>query len=208
MVDARLPDGSRVNAIIPPLALDGPMHHHPQVLQGPAQRRGPDPVRHRSPPEMVDFLKACVEARLNIVVSGGTGSGKTTLLNVLSTSSPTTSASSPSRTPPSCSCGRSTWSRWNRARPNIEGTGEVTIRDLVVNCPAHAPRPHRRRRVPRRRGAGHAPGHEHRPRRLADHAPRQHPARRPRPPGDDGADGRHGPAGARHPRADRRRPST
>src|SRR5205085_2487628 len=84
MVDARLPDGPRVNAIIPPLAIDGPSMS--------IRRFGKDPIvwedylRYKSiAPEMVDFLKACVLGRLNIIVVGGTGSGKTTLLNNLST---------------------------------------------------------------------------------------------------------------------------
>ncbi|HYE74153.1 MAG TPA: ATPase, T2SS/T4P/T4SS family, partial [Blastocatellia bacterium] len=83
MVDARLPDGSRVNAIIPPLALDGP------VLS--IRRFGVDPLQINNlldlntlTPPMVEFLDACVKSRLNILVSGGTGAGKTTLLNCLS----------------------------------------------------------------------------------------------------------------------------
>ena len=99
MVDARLADGSRVNAIIPPLAIDGPSMS--------IRRFGRDPivwddyVRFKScTPEMVEFFHACVEASLNILVVGGTGSGKTTLLNNLSTFIPRMSASSPSRTRP------------------------------------------------------------------------------------------------------------
>ena len=68
--------------------------------------------------------------------------------------------------------------------PNIEGRGQVTIRDLVQELAAHAARPHRRRRVPCRRGARHAAGHEHRPRRLDHHGPRQQPARHARPSRD------------------------
>src|SRR5262249_37433392 len=83
MVDARLKDGSRLNAIIPPLALDGPLVS--------IRRFGAEPLtidtllgNQSITPEMVEFLAACVEARINILVSGGTGSGKTTLLNCLS----------------------------------------------------------------------------------------------------------------------------
>ena len=83
MVDARLPDGSRVNAIIPPLAIDGP------VLS--IRRFGGSPLRvkdmlaiNSATPEMLAFLAACVKAKLNILISGGTGTGKTTLLNALS----------------------------------------------------------------------------------------------------------------------------
>src|SRR5213078_2360942 len=83
MVDARLPDGSRVNAIIPPLALDGALVSIRRFGGKPIQTK--DLVAKKSvPAEAVDFLATCVRARLNIVVSGGTGSGKTTLLNALS----------------------------------------------------------------------------------------------------------------------------
>ena len=83
MVDARLPDGSRVNAIIPPLAVDGPLL---SIRRFPAERLKADDLVNlkalTSP--MIEFLRLCVETRLNILVSGGTGSGKTTLLNILS----------------------------------------------------------------------------------------------------------------------------
>ena len=83
MVDARLPDGSRVNAIIPPLAVDGPLL---SIRRFPADRlKAQDLVNLKAlTPPMVEFLRHCVETRLNILVSGGTGSGKTTLLNILS----------------------------------------------------------------------------------------------------------------------------
>src|SRR5437762_4307342 len=87
MVDARLPDGSRVNAIIPPLALDGP------ILS--IRRFGTDPLRMKDliqlnavPEQVAEVLAACVKARLNIVISGGTGAGKTTMLNCLSNDIP------------------------------------------------------------------------------------------------------------------------
>jgi pilus assembly protein CpaF len=82
-VDARLPDGSRVNAVIPPVAIDGPTI---TIRKFPKERLGiPDLVRFGSLSEnMAEFLDACVKARLNIIISGGTGSGKTTLLNILS----------------------------------------------------------------------------------------------------------------------------
>ena len=82
-VDARLPDGSRVNAIIPPIALNGPTVTIRKFSKDPFTVD--DLIRFGTfTAEMATFMKACVEARLNIIVSGGTGSGKTTLLNVLS----------------------------------------------------------------------------------------------------------------------------
>jgi pilus assembly protein CpaF len=83
MVDARLPDGSRVNAIIPPLAVDGPLL---SIRRFPADRlKAEDLVGFKAlAPNMLEFLRHCVNARLNCLVSGGTGAGKTTLLNVLS----------------------------------------------------------------------------------------------------------------------------
>ena len=83
MVDARLPDGSRVNAIIPPLAVDGPLL---SIRRFPADRLKADDLVNLKAltAPMIEFLQRCVETRLNILVSGGTGSGKTTLLNILS----------------------------------------------------------------------------------------------------------------------------
>src|SRR6186997_2632932 len=82
-VDARLPDGSRVNAVIPPLSIDGPTVTIRKFSKDPF--KADDLIKFGTvTPEMVTFLKACVQARLNVVVSGGTGSGKTTTLNVLS----------------------------------------------------------------------------------------------------------------------------
>ena len=84
MVDARLPDGSRVNAIIPPLAIDGPFLTIRKFSQGPVHGRRPHRFGTLDARSVAQFLQACVEGRLNIIVSGGTGTGKTTLLNVLS----------------------------------------------------------------------------------------------------------------------------
>ena len=91
MVDARLADGSRVNAIIPPLALDGPVL---SIRRFRTDRLGADDLvgRESWTQPMRDFLQAAVGCRLNIVVSGGTGAGKTTLLNILSSFIATTSA--------------------------------------------------------------------------------------------------------------------
>ena len=152
---------------------------------------------------MFEFLRACVEARLNIFVSGGTGSGKTTTLNVLSSFIPNDERIVTIEDAAELQLRQEHVVTLESRPPNIEGKGAIPIRELVRNSPAHAPRPHRRRGVPFRRGAGHAPGHEHGPRRLAVHRPRQHPARHARPTRDDGPHGRRRPPGPRHPRADR-----
>jgi pilus assembly protein CpaF len=113
--------------------------------------------------------------KLNILISGGTGTGKTTLLNVLSASSPGHERIVTIEDAAELQLQQPHVVRLETRPPNIEGRGEVTQRDLVRNSAAHAPGPHHRRRGPRGRGAGHAAGDEHRPRRLADHGPRQHP---------------------------------
>lgn len=133
MVDARLPDGSRVNAIIPPLALKGPTITIRKFSTDPLQIE--DLIRFGSlTPQMAKFLEACVKGRLNIVVSGGTGSGKTTTLNVLSSFIPNDERIV------TCEDAAELQLRQEHvvtleSRPaNIEGKGAVTIRDLVKNC--------------------------------------------------------------------------
>ena len=102
-------------------------------------------------PEMVDFLRACVEARLNIIVSGGTGSGKTTMLNILSSFIPSDERIVTIEDAAELQL-RQEHVVTLEARPaNIEGKGAITIRDLVAQLPAHAARPDHRRRVPRAR---------------------------------------------------------
>lgn len=133
MVDARLKDGSRVNAIIPPLALRGPCL---TIRKFSEQKLTTDDLLGYGSinPQMVDFLRTAVEQRLNVVVSGGTGSGKTTLLNILSNFIPVEervvtvedAAELKLVQPHVVSL---------EARPaNMEGKGQVTIRDLVRNC--------------------------------------------------------------------------
>ena len=133
MVDARLPDGSRVNAIIPPLALNGPTLTIRKFSKDPLKIE--DLIRFGSlTPEMAKFLGACVKSRLNIVVSGGTGSGKTTTLNVLSSFIPDDERIV------TCEDAAELQLRQEHvvtleSRPsNIEGKGAVSIRDLVRNC--------------------------------------------------------------------------
>ncbi len=132
MVDARLPDGSRVNAIIPPLALDGPAV---SIRRFGAKPLGvEDLIRNESITEpMVAVLKAMVSARLNILVSGGTGSGKTTLLNCLSSFIPRTERIVTIEDSAELQLQQPHVVRLESRPPNIEGRGEVTARDLVRN---------------------------------------------------------------------------
>ncbi len=135
-VDARLKDGSRVNIVIPPLALDGPTI---TIRKFPEKYFTMDDMIHQFgtlTTEVADFLDACVHGRLNIVISGGTGSGKTTLLNALTSYIPDneriitvedTAELQVWRYKPHVV-------RLESRPPNIEGKGAVMIRDLVVNC--------------------------------------------------------------------------
>ncbi len=129
-VDARLADGSRVHAIIPPLALDGPML---TIRKFPKKRLGPqDLVNFASmTQEMADFLRLCIEARMNVVISGGTGSGKTTLLNVLSGFIPASERILTVEDSAELQLQQDHVGRLETRPPNIEGQGAITIRDLV-----------------------------------------------------------------------------
>jgi pilus assembly protein CpaF len=131
-VDARLPDGSRVNAIIPPLALNGPTLTIRKFEKDPLTID--DLIRFGSmSSETAEFLKACVKARLNMVVSGGTGSGKTTLLNVLSSFIPNDERIITVENAAELQLRQEHVVTLESRPPNIEGKGEVTIRDLVIN---------------------------------------------------------------------------
>ncbi len=133
MVDARLPDGSRVNAIIPPLALDGSLVSIRRF--GVRPLLAADLVQRKSiPQEMVDFLSACVRARLNILVSGGTGSGKTTLLNSLSAFIPTDERVITIEDAAELKLQQPHIGRLETRPQNVEGEGQVTTRDLVRNA--------------------------------------------------------------------------
>jgi pilus assembly protein CpaF len=132
-VDARLPDGSRVNAIIPPLAVSGPTLTIRKFSKRPLTTE--DLIKYGSiTEEAVQFLQACVIARLNVVVSGGTGSGKTTLLNVLSGFIPDDERIITVENAAELQLRQEHVITLESRPPNIEGRGEVTIRDLVVNC--------------------------------------------------------------------------
>ncbi|MCH8147161.1 MAG: CpaF family protein [Planctomycetes bacterium] len=132
LVDARLADGSRVNAVIPPLAIDGAAMS--------IRRFGADPltwddyINYKScTPEMRDFLEACVKARLNILVVGGTGSGKTTLLNNLSSFIPATDRIVTIEDAAELQLRQPHIVRLETRPANIEGKGRISIRDLLIN---------------------------------------------------------------------------
>ena len=133
MVDARLRDGSRVNVIIPPLALDGP------VLS--IRRFGTDPLvaqdlldKGTLTVEMLDLLKACVQGKLNVIISGGTGAGKTTLLNVLSSYIPEEERIVTIEDAAELQLKQDHVVRLETRPPNIEGKGAVKQRQLVINA--------------------------------------------------------------------------
>lgn len=132
MVDARLPDGSRVNAIIPPLALNGPTITIRKFAKDPYTVE--DLIKFGTlTPQMAKFLEACVRARLNIVVSGGTGSGKTTTLNVLSSFIPSDERIVTIEDAAEIQLRQDHVITLESRPPNIEGKGAITIRDLVRN---------------------------------------------------------------------------
>lgn len=132
MVDARLPDGSRVNAIIPPLALNGPTITIRKFSKEPFQV--PDLIRFGTlTAEMATFLEGCIKARLNLFVSGGTGSGKTTTLNVLSSFIPNDERIVTIEDAAELQLGQDHVVSLETRPPNIEGNGGITIRDLVRN---------------------------------------------------------------------------
>ena len=133
MVDARLPDGSRINAVIPPISLVGPCLTIRKFSRDPLTVD--DLIRFGTmTPEIAQFLEACVQARLNIVVSGGTGSGKTTLLNVLSSFIPGDERIVTIENAAELQLRQEHVVTLESCPPNIEGKGEVTIRDLVINA--------------------------------------------------------------------------
>ncbi len=132
MVDARLPDGSRVNAVIPPLAIDGPFLTIRKFSKDPFQVD--DLIRFGTlNAASARFLQACVVGRLNMIVSGGTGTGKTTTLNVLSSFIPTDERICTIEDAKELQLHQEHVLCMETRPPNIEGKGEITIRDLVKN---------------------------------------------------------------------------
>ncbi len=132
MVDARLPDGSRVNAIIPPCAIDGPTITIRKFSKKKLEVA--DLIKFGSMTEqMAEFLRACVVSRLNIVVSGGTGSGKTTLLNVLSNFIPEEERIVTIEDSAELKLGQDHVVRLEAKPAEVDGSGRVSINDLVIN---------------------------------------------------------------------------
>ncbi|MGC8926383.1 MAG: ATPase, T2SS/T4P/T4SS family [Myxococcota bacterium] len=133
LVDARLKDGSRVNAIIPPLAIKGPTITIRKFRKDKLTMD--DLIRSNTiSPEMVEFLKVCVFYRRNILISGGTGSGKTTTLNALSEFISNDERIITVEDAAELQLRQEHWVQLESRPPNIEGKGQITIRDLVRNC--------------------------------------------------------------------------
>jgi pilus assembly protein CpaF len=131
-VDARLADGSRVNAVIPPLALDGPILSIRRFAKDPLEMEDLITLKTLTP-ETGEILKGIVKAKLNVLISGGTGTGKTTLLNVLSRFIPEEERIVTIEDPSELQLKQEHVVRLETRPPNIEGKGEVTQRDLVKN---------------------------------------------------------------------------
>ncbi len=201
MVDARLADGSRVNAIIPPLAVDGPLL---SIRRFPKERlKGEDLVSFRAMTRpMLDFLGHCVKAHLNCLISGGTGAGKTTLLNVMSSFIGEHERIATIEDAAELQLHQEHVVRLETRPPNVEGKGAVKQRQLVINA---------LRMRPDRIVVGEVRGEEALDMLQAmntghdgslDHRPRQHTSRRPEPHRDDDRDGQRQPAGKSAPAAD------
>ncbi|MDC0708323.1 ATPase, T2SS/T4P/T4SS family [Stigmatella sp. ncwal1] len=133
LVDARLKDGSRVNAIIPPLALKGPCITIRKFKKDSLKIQ--DLIKYKTvTAQMAEFLEMCVKARKNIVISGGTGSGKTTTLNIISSFIPDDERIVTVEDAAELQLPQDHWVQLESRPPNLEGKGAITIRDLVKNC--------------------------------------------------------------------------
>jgi pilus assembly protein CpaF len=133
MVDARLPDGSRINAIIPPLSLKGPMI---TIRKFGQDRYNMDDLLRRFKsltPAMADFIQAAVTIRKNMIISGGTGSGKTTFLNIVSEYIPDGERIISIEDAAELKLNKAHWARLESRPPNVEGKGAILIRDLFIN---------------------------------------------------------------------------
>jgi len=134
MVDARLPDGSRVNAVIPPVALDGPMLSIRRFAHIPLTMENLTGELKTLTPEMASMLEGLIKSKLNIIISGGTGAGKTTLLNILSGYIPDSERVVTIEDAAELQMQQPHVVRMETRPPNIEGRGEVTQRALVRNA--------------------------------------------------------------------------
>ncbi|MBI2710797.1 MAG: Flp pilus assembly complex ATPase component TadA [Actinobacteria bacterium] len=199
MADARLPDGSRVNVVVAPLAVDGPY----LTVRRFADRR--IPVEGFTTPEVAELLRWMVEARWNVVVSGGAGAGKTTLLNGAGRAHPPRRSRRHHRGRGGAAPARRPRGAARSQARDRRGAGRRRGPRSGAQRVAHATRPDRRRRVPGRRGARRPAGHEHRPRGFAVDVPRQRARGRAAALRDHGAHGRERPLAGRGPRPDRRR---
>src|SRR4029079_5771400 len=133
LVDARLKDGSRVHAIIPPLALKGPCITIRKFKRDALKIE--DLIRYKTiTAQMAEFLEMCVKARKNIVISGGTGSGKTTTLNIISSFIPDDERIVTVEDAAELQLPQDHWIQLESRPPNLEGKGAILIRDLVKNC--------------------------------------------------------------------------
>ncbi|WNZ65110.1 MULTISPECIES: ATPase, T2SS/T4P/T4SS family [Myxococcus] len=133
LVDARLKDGSRVNAIIPPLALKGPCITIRKFKKDSLKIA--DLIKYKTvTAQMAEFLEMCVKARRNIVISGGTGSGKTTTLNIISSFIPEGERIITVEDAAELQLPQDHWVQLESRPPNLEGKGAITIRELVKNC--------------------------------------------------------------------------
>jgi len=133
MVDARLPDGSRVNAIIPPLALDGPCLSIRRFGSGPVAAESLVKLQSISP-EMLEVLAAAVKARISLLISGGTGAGKTTFLNIMSSFIPPKERLITIEDAAELQLQQENVVRLETRPPNVEGEGGVRQRQLLINC--------------------------------------------------------------------------
>ena len=175
--DARLPDGSRVNVIVPPLAIDGPTLTIRKFKKDKLKLSEPGGVRLDLAGRREDTLQIIGACRCNVLISGGTGSGKTTLLNTLTAFIDPTERVVTCEDAAELQLQQPHVVRLETRPPNLEGSGPVTMRDLVKNCLRMRPDRIIVGEVRGQRSVRLAAGHEHRPRRLNGHAARQHAAR-------------------------------
>lgn len=137
LADARLADGSRVNAVVPPIALDGALLTIRRF--GKKAMKADDLVEKAAmTKEMLEFLQACIKARINVIISGGTGSGKTTLLNALSSFISHDERIATIEDAAELRLQQPHVVRMETRPPNIEGNGQILTRDLVKNAASYA----------------------------------------------------------------------